>query len=155
LANVLVHVIYSTKNREPFLRDVGLRRGLEGYLAGTLEGIECPALGLRAVADHMHALCRLSRTVSLAKLVETMKTESSKWIKRHSRGSAGFQWQSGIRGFFRERIEREPSATVHRDPGRTSPREDVPRRTARVLPASPDRIRRTLRLGLNPAALWA
>ena len=99
LANVLVHVIYSTKNREPFLRDVGLRRGLEGYLAGTLEGIECPALGLRAVADHMHALCRLSRTVSLAKLVETMKTESSKWIKRHSRGSAGFKWQAGYAVF--------------------------------------------------------
>jgi putative transposase len=99
LANVLVHVIYSTKNREPFLRDVELRRGLEGYLAGTLQGIECPALGLRTVADHLHALCRLSRTVTLAKLVETMKTESSKWIKRHSRGSAAFQWQTGYAVF--------------------------------------------------------
>src|SRR5580704_7086542 len=58
-----MHVIYSTKNREPFLRDVGLRRGLEGYLAGTRAGIECPALGLRAVADHMHALCRLGQAV--------------------------------------------------------------------------------------------
>ncbi len=99
LANVLVHVIYSTKNREPFLRDVSLRRGLEAYLVGTLDGIECPAIGLRAVADHMHVLCRLSRTVSLAKLVETMKTESSKWIKRHDRGSSSFQWQTGYAVF--------------------------------------------------------
>ncbi len=99
LANVLVHVIYSTKNREPFLSDVDLRRGLEGYLAGTLERIECPVLALRTVPDHLHALCRLSRTVSLAKLVETMKTESSKWIKRHNRGSAAFQWQTGYAVF--------------------------------------------------------
>jgi putative transposase len=40
LANVLVHAIFSTKNREPFLRDVELRRALEAYLAGTLERIE-------------------------------------------------------------------------------------------------------------------
>jgi REP element-mobilizing transposase RayT len=99
LANVLVHVICSTKNREPFLRDVGLRRDLEAYLAGTLEGIACPALGLRTVADHLHALCRLSRTASLAKLVETMKTESSKWIKRHSCGTSAFKWQTGYAVF--------------------------------------------------------
>jgi putative transposase len=90
LANVLVHVIYSTKNREPFLRDVGLRRDLEAYLAGTLEGTECPALGLRTVAEHLHALYRLTRTVTIARLVETMRTESSKWIKRPSRGTPAF-----------------------------------------------------------------
>jgi putative transposase len=99
LANVLVHVIFSTKNREPILGDVGLRRDLEGYLAGTLEEIECPVLALGVVADHLHVLCRLSRTVSLAKLVETMKTESSKWIKRHNRGRTAFQWQAGYAVF--------------------------------------------------------
>jgi len=99
LSNVLVHVIYSTKNREPYLRDVALRRELEPYLVGSLEAIGCPSISLRAVADHMHALCRLSRTVSLAKLVETMKTESSKWMKRHSRGTRAFQWQQGYAAF--------------------------------------------------------
>jgi putative transposase len=54
---------------------------------------------VRAVADHLHVLCRLSRTVSLAKLVETMKTESSKWVKRHERGASGFQWQTGYAVF--------------------------------------------------------
>ena len=99
LSNVLVHVSYSTKNREPYLRDVALRWELEPYLVGSLEGIGCPSISLRAVADHMHALCRLSRTVSLAKLVETMKTESSKWIKRHGRSSTTFQWQTGYAVF--------------------------------------------------------
>ena len=99
LSNVLVHVIYSTKNREPFLRDVRLRRELEAYLVGTLQRIECPPLCLRAVADHLHVLCGLSRTVTIARLVETMKTESSKWIKRHSRGKPAFGWQSGYAAF--------------------------------------------------------
>jgi putative transposase len=99
LSNVLVHVIYSTKNREPFLGNVALRRELEAYLVGTLQAIECPPLGLRVVADHLHVLCRLSRTVTIASLVETMKTESSKWIKRHSRGTTAFQWQQGYAAF--------------------------------------------------------
>ena len=111
LANVLVHVIYSTKNREPFLRDVELRRGLEAYLAGTLEGVECPILAVRCVADHLHVLCRLSRTVSLAKLVETMKTESSKWIKRHDRGTSAFQWQAGYAVFS---VSGSNASRVHR-----------------------------------------
>jgi putative transposase len=99
LSNVLVHVIYSTKNREPFLRDVRLRRDLEAYLAGALQSIDCSAIALRVVADHLHVLCRLSRTVTIAKLVETMKTESSKWIKRHSRGTPAFRWQAGYAVF--------------------------------------------------------
>ena len=108
LSNVLVHVIYSTKNREPFLSDVSLRRELEPYLVGSLEGIACPSISLRVVADHMHALCRLSRTVSLAKLVETIKTESSKWIKRHSRSGSTFRMANGLRGLFRQRLECGP-----------------------------------------------
>jgi putative transposase len=99
LSNVLVHVIYSTKNREPFLRNVALRRELEAYLVGTLQAIECPSLGLRVVADHLHVLCRLSRTVTIARLVEQTKIESSKWIKRHSRGTPAFQWQQGYAAF--------------------------------------------------------
>ena len=99
LSNVLVHVIYSTKNREPFLRDIALRRELEAYLVGTLEGIECPSISLRVVADHLHVLCRLSRMVTIAKLIEATKTESSKWIKRHGRGSTVFQWQTGYAAF--------------------------------------------------------
>jgi REP element-mobilizing transposase RayT len=94
-------MIYSTKNREPFLGNVALRRELEAYLVGvgTLQAIECPPLGLRVVADHLHVLCRLSRTVTIARLVGTMKTESSKWIKRHSRGTPAFQWQQGYAAF--------------------------------------------------------
>ena len=99
LSNVLLHVIYSTKNREPFLRDAGLRGELEGYLVGTLQNIECASLSVKSVADHVHVLCRLSRTVTIAKLVETLKSESSKWVKHHDRGTPAFQWQTGYAAF--------------------------------------------------------
>src|ERR1700733_9397261 len=99
LSSILVHVIFSTKNREPFLRDLALRRELEAYLVGTLDGIGCPPVNLRAVADHLHVLCMLSRTVTIARLVEALKTESSKWVKRHSQGVPAFQWQAGYAAF--------------------------------------------------------
>jgi REP element-mobilizing transposase RayT len=99
LSNVLLHVIYSTKNRGPFLRDARLRGELDGYLVGTLQNIECASLSVKSVADHVHVLCRLSRTVTIAKLLETLKSESSKWIKRHECGTPAFQWQTGYAAF--------------------------------------------------------
>jgi REP element-mobilizing transposase RayT len=99
LSNVLLHVIYSTKNREPYLVKSNLRDDLHAYLGGTLEPIKCPSLGVQAVADHVHVLCRLSRTMTIANLVEAMKTESSKWIKRHEHGTRTFQWQAGYAAF--------------------------------------------------------
>ena len=149
LSNVLVHVIYSTKNREPFLRDVRLRRELEAHLVGTLQGIECPPLCLRAVADHLHVLCRLSRIVTIARLVATMKTESSKWIKRHSHGTR-VRMAVRLCRLLSQRLERRTCETLHRRSGRASPRQDVPRRIA-CLPAPPSsRVRRTLRVALRP-----
>lgn len=75
LANVLLHVVFSTKNRAPLLKPRELREELHGYMVGTLAAIECPSLIVRSVDDHLHCLLNLSRTISIAKLVETMKVE--------------------------------------------------------------------------------
>lgn len=82
LANVFLHVVFSTKNRAPFLKSGDLRDELHGYMVGTLQAIECPSLIVRTVEDHLHCLLQLSRTLSIAKLIETMKVESSAWLKR-------------------------------------------------------------------------
>src|ERR1700678_109830 len=95
LSNVLLHVIFSTKNREPFLQNEILRREAHAYLVGSLKSIDCPALIVGGGADHVHALCRLGRTTTIAELVETMKVESSKLIKRHELGVPSFCWQNG------------------------------------------------------------
>jgi putative transposase len=99
LANVLLHVVFSTKNRAPFLQDPAFRQELNGYMVGTLQRIECPSLIVRTVEDHLHCLLQLSRTLSIAKLIEAMKVDSSAWIKRKSPDLADFYWQSGNGAF--------------------------------------------------------
>jgi putative transposase len=99
LANVLLHIVFSTKNRAPFLQDPAIREELTGYMVGTLKAIECPSLIVRPVDDHLHCLCQLSRTMSIAKLVEEMKVESSSWAKKQAHPLRDFHWQAGYGAF--------------------------------------------------------
>lgn len=99
LANVLLHVVFSTKNRVPFLQERALRNELDAYMVGTLRGICCPSLIVRSVEDHLHCLLQLSRTITIAKLVEAMKVESSAWIKRQNPSLRDFYWQGGYGAF--------------------------------------------------------
>lgn len=96
LANVLVHVVFSTKDRTPCLTS-DLRQELFPYMGGVLRNIECPVLQIGGVEDHVHILLRLSRTLSLAQLVEKSKTSTSKWIK--TKGPTSFAWQAGYGAF--------------------------------------------------------
>lgn len=96
LANILVHAIWSTKERRPFITD-GIRDGLHGYMAGILKNVESPALIINSVADHIHVFCQLSKNIAACKLVEEVKKSSSKWMKEN--GSGAFAWQSGY-GIF-------------------------------------------------------
>ena len=99
LSNVLLHVIFSTKNREPFLRDYETRKGLHKYMTGILDNLESPSLAIDGVADHVHVLCQLSRKISIADLMEELKGGSSKWIKTCERPILSFHWQSGYAAF--------------------------------------------------------
>jgi len=98
LSNLLTHVIFSTKNREAFLTEA-CRDEMHAYLVGVLNKVDCPSLRVGGVADHVHLFFRLSRTATIAKLVETLKTSSSKWIKTKGCEFAGFHWQSGYGAF--------------------------------------------------------
>jgi len=83
LAKVLVHIIYSTKNRKPWLKDAGLRNELYAYNATMLKNdVDSPALIINGVEDHIHILCQLSRKFAIMDVVKASKTETSKWIKK-------------------------------------------------------------------------
>src|SRR6266478_8617242 len=97
LALVLVHIIFSTKNRMPFLQSAELRSEVHAYLTGTLRGLECDPLQVGGVEDHVHILCGLSRKISLADLVKNLKTSSSKILK--GKVHDGFSWQNGYGAF--------------------------------------------------------
>lgn len=98
LANVVVHLVFSTKDRLACLGP-SLRPTLHAYLATVARnaGCECPRVG--GVADHVHLAVRLSRTVTIAALVEELKTSSSKWLKTQSPELGGFAWQRGYGAF--------------------------------------------------------
>jgi len=96
LARTAVHLVFSTKNREPFLAPE-VRDEAFTYLTGAFSAHGCPPLKVGGVADHVHALFLLARTVALCKLVEEVKKESSKWAK--GRVHPDFYWQTGYGAF--------------------------------------------------------
>ena len=99
LARVIIHVVFSTKNRVPFLKDADLRARLYAYMAGILQNIGCEPILINGVEDHVHILCNLSRTVTIAKLVETVKHSPSIWMKEQGPAYADFFWKGGYGSF--------------------------------------------------------
>ncbi len=93
LSSLLVHLIFSTKDRYPFLAQEDLLLRTHAYLGGILREADCPAIAIGGTADHVHAFFRLSRTRRVAKMVEVLKSGSSHWIK--SQGPDQFAWQRG------------------------------------------------------------
>ena len=99
LSNVLVHLVFSTKHRRPFLIDKEVRNEMHAYLGGTCNNLDCPVLIVGGVADHVHILCALSRNLSIAKIVGEIKRSSSKWVKTKGGMLMGFAWQNGYGAF--------------------------------------------------------
>ena len=94
LARLHVHLIFSTKNRAPALHD-GVRDALHRYMATVLQNLGCPAVLINSVADHVHLLFDLARTVAVSQAVEDVKKSSSKWIKTQDAQFVDFAWQAG------------------------------------------------------------
>ncbi len=99
LAKILIHVVFSTKERRPFLRDTALRAQLHGYMGGILNQLDCQSLVVGGVEDHVHGLACLSRTCTVAEMVKELKRGSSLWVKERDRTLADFAWQSGYGAF--------------------------------------------------------
>jgi REP element-mobilizing transposase RayT len=95
LSAVYAHLIFSTKDRHPWLRDPGLRGEVHAYLGGISKKLECPPIIVGGVEDHVHVVARLGRTISQAEWVKEVKRVSSAWIKKREAGLEGFTWQSG------------------------------------------------------------
>jgi REP element-mobilizing transposase RayT len=99
LAKILLHVVFSTKERRPQLRDRAFREEMHRYIGGILNGLDCPPIIVGGVEDHVHVLCILSRTAGPADMVKEVKRSSSLWIKKRGPEFADFAWQAGY-GIF-------------------------------------------------------
>jgi len=98
LANIYVHLIFSTKERFPFLSPE-IRPDLHSYMSTVLANLNSPAVLINSVEDHVHILFNMGRTVTLAQVVEDVKKSSSKWIKTQGLSFSKFAWQAGYGGF--------------------------------------------------------
>jgi len=96
LAQVYLHIVFSTKLRKPFLTDQDSQSELHAYLAGACRNLDSPSLQIGGVEDHVHILCQLSKTLPVADLVRELKRESSKLLKPKI---AKFQRQQGYGAF--------------------------------------------------------
>ena len=97
LSNILVHLVFSTKNREPLIY-TAIRSRLHAYIVGILDQLNAPSIRVGGVADHVHILFVLGRTNSIAEIVEEVKKSSSKWMKITGEVTE-FSWQAGYGAF--------------------------------------------------------
>jgi putative transposase len=97
LARVLLHLIFSTKNREPYFGDQSIRKDLHAYLAATANHLGSSSISVGGVADHVHLVCTLGRTLSIATLVAKLKVSSNQAFKGNF--LSHFSWQSGYAAF--------------------------------------------------------
>ena len=99
LSAVYIHLVFSTKERRPSLRDKSVRDNLHAQLGGISKTLECPPLVVGGVEDHVHMLCRFSRTITQAEWVKEVKRVSNGWLKEQGPGYADFGWQGGYADF--------------------------------------------------------
>ena len=98
LARLHIHLVFSTKNREPLIADP-VRDSLHRYMASVLQNLGCAPVLINSVEDHAHLLFDLARTISISQAVEDVKKSSSKWIKTQGPEFAEFAWQAGYGAF--------------------------------------------------------
>ena len=96
LSKVYLHCVFSTKKCEFFISD-DIQKDLHSYIIGVLSNNGSYVYEIYANPDHIHILCVLPRTVTIAELISKIKTSSSKWIKK--KGISGFSWQNGYGTF--------------------------------------------------------
>ena len=93
--NLLVHVVFSTKNREPIITET-LKPDLEDYIGGILRSEGHRLLEIGGMPDHVHILLKMRPDVAISDLIRVVKSNSSKWANGKS---TNFAWQSGFGAF--------------------------------------------------------
>ena len=93
-----LHIVFSTKHRQPLILP-SIEKELYSYLGGICNNLECQVIKIGGHKDHIHILCLLSKKTALIKLIEQLKSNSSKWIKTKGNEFCNFYWQDGYGAF--------------------------------------------------------
>lgn len=93
-----LHIVFSTKHRQPLIHEP-VESELHAYIGGICKNRECHPIKVGGYTDHIHILCMLSKKIALMKLLEEVKSHSSKWIKTKDDSYKNFYWQDGYGAF--------------------------------------------------------
>ena len=100
VARVAIHIVFSTKDRRPWLQDRTICSELYAYMSAVMKNqVDSPSIQINGVEDHVHVLCLLSRKFAMMDVVREAKTETSKWLKRRAESLSNFAWQGGYGAF--------------------------------------------------------
>src|SRR5450759_1725823 len=99
LSAIYIHLVFSTKERRPYLRDKALRGELRAYLGGISKKLDCPPIEIGGMEDHVHILSRFGRTITQAEWVKELKRVSNGWLKSKGTAYSDFEWQNGYADF--------------------------------------------------------
>jgi REP element-mobilizing transposase RayT len=94
----MVHVIFSTKNRE-LLITPRIEPELFAYIGGILKNHDCRLVDAGGTHNHVHLLISQSKNFALSSLMKDVKKNSSSWIKTKGREFNNFHWQDGYGAF--------------------------------------------------------
>jgi REP element-mobilizing transposase RayT len=94
--NLLYHIVYATKGRAPLITST-LKPHLHQYLGGTVRGLGGVPIEINGVEDHVHLLVRLKPVISVSDFLRELKSTSSGWAKRKTKGR--FAWQARYGAF--------------------------------------------------------
>lgn len=98
LAQIYVHIVFSTKDRYAFI-ETDVESELYAYMGGTIKQMDGIPCFINGTADHVHILSTLPRTITLAKYIEGIKRPSSRWLKTKGGIYEKFAWQNGYGAF--------------------------------------------------------
>ena len=113
LTRILLHVVFSTKERRNLIAPA-VEPDLHAYLGGICRNQQSPALAIGGIENHVHLLISLSKNIALCDFMETLKKDSSKWIKTQGRTFHDFHWQDGYAAFsIGESQVRAVTAYIH------------------------------------------
>jgi len=97
-ANLLYHIVFSTKNRIPLIHE-GIREPLYEYMGGIIRGEGGILLEIGGMPDHVHLLAKFRTDIAVATMVQKIKGKSSKWRNGQRSRFERFQWQEGYGAF--------------------------------------------------------
>lgn len=98
LVQVYTHIVFSTKYRQELIFPP-FEEELHRYIGGLCKEFKSQPLTIGGHTDHVHILCALSKNIPLTKLLEEVKSHSSKWFKTKKDELSNFYWQSGYGAF--------------------------------------------------------